>query len=97
MIIQIDTYKPKIIEFARTYLDYYHNDWKSVPIHRLASLDFRRKINEGKLDSTPLGIDFDGEIYPQEKIVLKFNVASGINVIEYVELLPSISGEPYAP
>ena len=62
MIIQIDTYEPKIIEFVRTYLDYYHNDWKSVPIHRLASLDFRQKINEGKLDSTPLGIDIDYEL-----------------------------------
>lgn len=59
MIIQIDTCELKVIEFARAYLDYYHSRWSLVPLHRLASSDFREKLNEGKFDSTPLGIDFD--------------------------------------
>lgn len=59
MIIQIDRYDPQVIEFARAYLDYYHAEWTSVPIHRLASLKFRNKLNEGGYDSVELGIGFD--------------------------------------
>jgi hypothetical protein len=59
MIIQIDRYDPQVIEFARAYLDYYQDDWKSVPIHRLASLEFRNKLNEGGYDSVELGIGVD--------------------------------------
>ena len=59
MIIQLDTYEPKVIEFARAYLDYYHNEWKSEPLHRLASLEFREKLNDGGFDSVELGIGFD--------------------------------------
>jgi hypothetical protein len=62
MIIQIDTLEPNVIEFARAYLDYYHSRWLSVPLHRLASSDFREKLNEGKFDYTPLGIDFDYDL-----------------------------------
>ena len=62
MIIQIDILEPNVIEFARAYLDYYHSRWSLVPLHRLASSDFREKLNEGKFDSTPLGIDFDYDI-----------------------------------
>ena len=62
MIIQIDRYEPKVIEFARAYLDYYRNEWLPVPLHRLASLEFREKLNEGKLDSVELGIDFDYDL-----------------------------------
>lgn len=59
MIIQLDTYDPKVFEFARSYLDYYHNAWGSVPLHRLASLEFRKQLNEGGFDSVELGIGFD--------------------------------------
>lgn len=59
MIIQIDRYDPQVIEFARAYLDYYQDEWKSVPIHILASLKFRNKLNEGGYDSVELGIGFD--------------------------------------
>jgi hypothetical protein len=59
MIIQLDTYDQKVNEFARAYLDYYHNGWKSEPIHRLASLQFREKLNEGGFDSVELGIGVD--------------------------------------
>ena len=62
MIIQIDTLEPNVIEFARAYLDYYHCRWSLVPFHRLASSDFREKLNEGEFDSTPLGIDFDYDL-----------------------------------
>ena len=57
MIIQIDRYDPQVIEFTRAYLDYYHNEWR-VPLHRLASLEFRNKLNEGGYDSVELGIGF---------------------------------------
>ena len=59
MIIQLDTYEPKVFEFARAYLDYYHNEWKFEPLRRLASLEFREKLNEGRFDSVELGIGFD--------------------------------------
>jgi len=59
MIIQLDTYNPKVFEFARAYLDYYHNEWESEPLHRLASLEFREKLNEGGFDSVEFGIGFD--------------------------------------
>lgn len=58
MIIQIDRYDPKVIEFARSYLDYYHDE-RNVPDHRLASLEFRHKLNEGEYDSVELGIGFN--------------------------------------
>ena len=59
MIIQLDTYNPKVFEFARAYLDYYHNEWESEPLRRLASLEFREKLNEGGFDSVELSIGFD--------------------------------------
>jgi len=58
MIIQLDRYDPQVIEFAQAYLEYYQDEWKSVPIHRLASLEFRKKLNEGGNDSVELGIGF---------------------------------------
>jgi hypothetical protein len=74
MIIQLDRYVPQVIEFARAYLDYYQDEWKSVPIHRLASLEFRKKLNEGGYDSVELGIGFgydlsrfNKEAYEQSK------------------------------
>lgn len=62
MIIQLDTYDPKVFEFARAYLDYYHNEWKSETLHRLASLEFRDKLNDGGFDSVELGIGFDYDL-----------------------------------
>jgi hypothetical protein len=40
-------------------LDYYHDEWTSVPIHKLASLKFRNKLTEGGYDSVELGIGVD--------------------------------------
>jgi len=56
MIIQIDTYDPQVIEFAQAYLDYYSGQIE--PDHRLANSNWRKNLNEGELDSTPLGIGF---------------------------------------
>ena len=74
MIIQIDRYDPKVIEFARSYLDYYHDE-RNVPDHRLASLEFRHKLNEGEYDSVELGIGFNYDLsrfnkkaYEQSKV-----------------------------
>lgn len=70
MIIQINKYDPEAFKFAQAYLKAEYDQWFSTPLHRLVSVEFLRKLENGKLDSNRYDIKFNPSRFDGEECLL---------------------------
>ena len=70
MIIQINKYDPEAFKFAQAYLKAEYGQWFSTPLHRLVSVEFLRKLENGNLDSNSYDIKFNPSRFDGEECLL---------------------------